>query len=192
MKHIFVFAIASALSLSGCATTGKLSYDSDPTQDFSQYSTFTWAGSTPMAVFGNRLVPPSVEVEIAQAIKSELTQKGYRFTDKADEANFAVSFSVGTRNDVSVVEVPDPYWQNRMNWGWGSGYWPRLGTFVPTRTQVRDYTEGTLSIDFFDVSRKSPVWHGAGTRNLTRKELSGEENTASEAVTVILEGFPPN
>ena len=191
MRTLAIALAATSLSLAGCATTGRITSDYDQSQDFSQYSTFSWAGESPMIVLGNRLVPATVQAEIADSIKKTLTAKGYRFTEKREDADMAVSFTIGTRDGVDVIEMPDYFWQNRVNWAWGAPYWPQRPMITPMRREVREYTEGTLAVDIFDVERRAPVWHGAGQRNLTRSELRGETNTASEDVVAILAGFPP-
>nr|WP_298895676.1 DUF4136 domain-containing protein [uncultured Altererythrobacter sp.] len=190
MRAKILLAVAS-LALSACATTGRINTDFDQTQDFSEYATFAWAGKSPMVVMGSRMVPALVQAEIAKSIKEDLQSKGYRYTQNLQEADFAVSFTIGTRDGVNVVEMPDYFWQSRANWTWGNPYWPRLSTMPPMRTEVREYTEGTLAVDIYDVARRAPVWHGAGQRNLTRAELRGERNTAKADVQLILDRFPP-
>jgi len=56
---------------------------------------------------------------------------------------------------------------------------------------VREYTEGRLAIDLFDVRRRRPVWHGYGTRSLTGREVKDPEKLIGAAVTAILADFPP-
>jgi len=189
VRHLLLGSLAVALLLGGC-TTARISTNSDPTQDFSRYATFGWIDETPATTFGARSISPVLQAEIAQSIKSALEAKGYRFTENTASADFAVSFTVGTREGFDTVEVPDYYWDTRPSWTWGTGYWP-VGRAVPsTRTEVRDYTEGTLSIDVFDVTRRAPVWHGAGVKHLTAAELAGSGDVPKQ-VKKVLEGFPP-
>jgi hypothetical protein len=145
-----------------------------------------------MAVFGGRLIPPTVEPRVAKAIRAQLEAKGYRYVEDVTKADFAVSFTIGTRDGTDIVERPDYFWANRPSWRWGVGYYPMLMPPVPvTRTEVREYTEGTLAIDIYDVQRRSPVWHGAVTRQLSSKQLRGEPGDIEGGVTRILAGFPP-
>lgn len=192
MRSLAIAVAAASLALSACATTGRISTDFDAAQSFSEYRTFAWAGERPMVVLGARVVPATVQVQIENAIRADLISKGYSYTDNLQEADFAVSFTVGTRDGTETMEVPDYFWNERARWGWGNVYWPRLPTMPRTTTQVREYTEGTLSVDIYDVARRSPVWHGKGQRNLTRAELRGDTNTAGEDVKLILAKFPPD
>ncbi len=192
MKTMSIFIAGTALALSACATTGNITTDFDQAQNFSEYKTFAWAGESPMAVFGNRLVSPMIEAEVARAIRADLLAKGYRFTENVADADFAVSFTIGTRDGTDIRQTPDLFWAERARWTWGNAYFPRLPSMPPMRTEIRDYTEGSLSIDIYDVERRTPVWHSVGERNLTRSELRGETNTATEDTKIILAGFPPN
>ncbi len=193
MKKISTAIIIGSLFLTGCATTGKITTDSDPAQNFSAYKVFAWAGEKPMVSFGNRDVPAIVQSRVADSIKSYLLSNGYQFTDDVKSADFAVSFTIGTRDGITTNEIPDYFRQSQLDWAWGSVYFPRTRPFpAPTRTVVRNYTEGTLSVDIYDVKTRRPVWHGKGTKNLSRKELSGEQETSAQDVRTILAGFPPN
>ncbi len=188
-------AILCLLVSAGCATTAPVFTDHDPAQDFSNYKSFAWISETPMIVSGEIGPSPLDERRIMNSIKAELTTKGYRFVADRSEADFAVAFTVGARDKMSVRthEVVDFY---GPHWRWGYDYYGFPTGFnqprARTEVTVRKYTEGNLAIDVFDVARKSPVWHGAATKRLSRKELSGD-NTASikAAVAAILLGFPP-
>ncbi|MEM9311762.1 MAG: DUF4136 domain-containing protein [Pseudomonadota bacterium] len=196
----FVLSIAASVALAGCSTTGSFSSDFDPEQDFSGYKTFSWAGDDPMTVFGNLPIPPTAEPKIARAIQAELEAKGFTYTDDRNAADFAVSFTVGTRDEERVTQVPTNYYVNRTNWRWGRTYYPGLypGIYTgpATISETRTYTKGTLAIDVFDVERKSPVWHGAGVKTLGSAEASGggeglEPENLREGVAKILMDFPP-
>jgi hypothetical protein len=193
-KHAML-ALAAAtmtLGLAACSTTGRIVTDFDREQNFTTYQTFSWADDNPMTVVGARVIPKTLEPRFARAIRAQLEAKGYRYVEDVTKADFAVSFTIGTRDGTDIVESPDLFWTNRPNWRWGLGYYPMLMPPMPmTRTEVREYTEGTLAIDIYDVQRRSPVWHGAVTRQLTRKQLRGEPGDIEGGVTRILAGFPP-
>jgi hypothetical protein len=67
--------------------------------------------------------------------------------------------------------------------GWGYGYYNDV--------DVRQFTEGHLAIDAFDVALRRPVWHGYGTKNVTSAMRKDPEKAINEAVTAILKDFPP-
>ncbi len=71
----------------------------------------------------------------------------------ADQADFVVAYTVGTREKIVSTSYPTTY---QGDWGWhlyGRYYYQ-------TEVEHRTYTEGTLGIDIFDGKSKEPVWHG--------------------------------
>lgn len=74
--------------------------------------------------------------------------------------NAAVKSSEKT--DVSTMSVPDPYFGYRYG-----RYSPWVG--YNQETVVRQYTEGTLTVDPVDRARKQLVWSGAAFGRVTDK-----------------------
>ena len=191
-RSMTAFAVVAGLVLTGCTTVPNISYDSDPAQDFDSYRTFAWASDDPMIAVGDHNVSPLVQKEIADAIRSTLTARGYSYVTDVDAADFAISYTVGARDKISVETYPDFFFRDRVNWAWGGQYFRPFRPAIPVdRTITRNYTEGTLSIDFYDVKRRSPVWHAAAKKRLTRKQLRGEDIDIRTDVQTILNGFPP-
>ena len=200
-------ALGAALSLGACSTTASYTTDFDEQQDFSGYKTFAWADGKPMKVFGDARIPPGADTVITQEVLQELESKGYTFVKNEAKADFAVAFTVGSRTETDIIktQVPTVYYSNTRNWRWGRPYYPAypMGTtgVVGGRevTEVSTYTQGTLAIDIFDVERKAPVYHGAAEKTLSQNSRRGSgvvnpiemQETIDEAVTKILEDFPP-
>ena len=208
MNKLPIALAASALMLSGCATT-KFTSDYDEAHDFGSYKTFAWAGESPMTVLGTTHVSPMLEPKIAREVRGELEAKGYRYIETLEQADFGVSFTVGSRNSTEVIQSPDTFWVNQTNWRWGRAYYPVYPaayrrpvavTATPvtvTTTEVKAYTEGTLAIDIYDVKSKSPVWHGAGTKTVSTSEVARtrgniDSGRIREAVAKVLKDFPPD
>ena len=190
----FTAFFAITLFLTGCASSPTVFTDHDPEQSFEGYKVFTWVGEDPMINTGDRPFSPLNANRLQSAIKSELERKGFTYSDDAANADFAVSFTVGARDkmDVREREVLDYY---GPNWRWGYGY--HYGMVAPvavprTEVTVREYVEGSLAIDVFDVKRRSPVWHADASKRFNSNDL--KENTTekiNEAVATILSAFPP-
>ncbi|WP_054118537.1 DUF4136 domain-containing protein [Porphyrobacter sp. AAP60] len=204
MTKLHLAIAAGALMLSGCATT-KFTSDFDQAHDFGTYKTFAWAGESPMTVLGATRVPPMLEPRLAREVRAELEAKGYRYVEALEQADFGVSFTVGSRSTTEVIKSPETFWVNQTNWRWGRAYYPAyrrpvaVGAITPvtvTTTEVEAYTEGTLAIDIYDVKTKSPVWHGAGTKTVNTSEVVGRRGNLDsakirEGVTKVLKDFPP-
>ncbi|HET7756193.1 MAG TPA: DUF4136 domain-containing protein, partial [Steroidobacteraceae bacterium] len=116
-----------------------------------------------------------------------LARKGFNEASDAAAADFVVDFTVGSRERTDVRSYPAPYrgpwiW-DRPGW-WGYSYWG-------TELDVRQYREGTLSIDIFDGRSRQPVWHGWAKKELTQSDLEHSEAPVRAAVDQVLAGFPP-
>ncbi len=79
--------------------------------------------------------------------------------------------------------------QNVRGFGWGwNPYW---GGMNNNNVNVRNYTEGTLFIDFIDKEKKELVWQGIGTGALKLKNRDKKEARIKEFVKEIISRFPP-
>jgi len=119
-----------------------------------------------------------VDNRIRRAIASGLAAKGIM----ADDENpaFLVVYHTGAEDKVSVTD-----------WGYlyGPGPWGYNGRDI----DVRQYTKGTLIIDFVDAGTRELVWRGAATRTLdpnANQEQRGR--TINEAVAGLLKSWPPS
>lgn len=169
--------------LSGCASTIETFSDHDDEVDFSVYETFAWIDEHPMVSAPDvaAAANPFMESRIQDAIRRELSLRGYRYVQTADTADLVVSFSVGGRKDLSVESYPVAY---RHRWTWG-------GAYIGDSVSVESTTEGVLAIDVFDAETRSPVWHGTARKSLTAAEANLRGSVIQDAVAAILTEFPP-
>lgn len=185
-------AAVSLAFLAGCASTFQASYDHDSANDFSKYQSFAWISKNPMKV-GNNVGPvnPLLEPRIMSALENALVAKGYEYVIQPEAADFVLSFTVGSREEISVSSYPSMSAGYSVayprQWGWGGAYYG-----VGTETRVREYTEGMLAVDIFDVEERRPVWHGVATKRISESDREEIEATVKAAVDAILAGFPPN
>ena len=184
--------IFSLALIAGCASTFEASYDHDPGNDFSNYQSFAWISKNPMKVGkGIGAVNPLLEPRITSALEKALVAKGYKYVIEPKDADFVVSFTIGSREDISISSYPSMsagYGRAYPgHWGWGSMYYGG-----GTETRVREYTEGMLAVDIFDVKDRRPVWHGVATKRISESDREEIEATVKAAVDAILAGFPPS
>ncbi len=176
--------------MAGCASTFEASYDHDSANDFSKYQKFAWISKNPMKV-GKSVgaVNPLLEPRITSALEAALVAKGYNYVIEPKNADFVVSFTIGSREEISVSSYPSmsaSYGRAYPgHWGWGNVY------YGGTETRVREYTEGMLAVDIFDVKERRPVWHGVATKRISESDRDEIEATVKAAVDAILAGFPP-
>lgn len=181
-----------AAMLAGCASGFKANYDHDPANDFSGYRNFAWISEHPMKLGATSGAPnPLLEPRIMTAIKEAMAAKGYVFTSDAKRADFVLSFTVGSREEIKVDSYPSMSAGYRggypSHWGWGGAYYG-----FGTETSVRQYTKGVLAIDMFDVEERRPVWHGVVTKSISKSDREDVPATIRAAVAAILVGFPPS
>jgi hypothetical protein len=151
--------------------------DFDETVDFSEFQTFSWINPNPL-----------IERRLMSNTRDLLTTRGLRFVEDPGEADLVVAFTIGSRDGIRIDSFPTrsirarPSGTRRSAW---RGYW--MGSTVTTR----QYTEGQLALDIFDVAEARPVWHGTTGRQLTRAEREAPDELVREALEAILAEFPP-
>ena len=188
MKHatkVITILVLGTLVLSGCATIRTGSHQ-DESAAFSDYSTFAWIADNPLILGAGDEPPisPLSQKKIVQAIEKELAQKGFIHTEDPNEADFVVSYTVGTRERIDETSYPVAY---IGTWGWhmyGRYYYQ-------TEVAHRTYTEGTLGIDVFDGKTKQPVWHGWASKSVTSADREDPSPAIQKAVAAIIKRFPP-
>lgn len=152
--------------------------------DFSSYRSFAWVADSPLIrAQSDRVEISELNVRrIREAIERDLAAKGFSQVADRGAADFAVSFTVGARDQIRIDDYPSYY---RGGWRWGPPYyWPNVDVYM--------YTEGTLAIDIFDNSAREPVWHGWARKQVVGADITNPEATIDAAVAAILEDFPPN
>jgi hypothetical protein len=177
--------------LGACASTFKATYDHDTGHDFTNYQTFAWIAEHPMQVGAtNRIPNPMLEPRIMSALENALVAKGYRWVKKAEDADFVLSFTVGSREEIKIDSYPSTYAGYGGAYGrrWGGAYYG----YGATETNVRQYTKGMLAVDVFDVKERRPVWHGVAEKTINEADREDAEGTINAAVDAILAGFPPS
>jgi hypothetical protein len=172
--------IAAAL-LSGC-TGMSVNSDYDDSRDFSSYRTFSFISDHPLLMSQTAPVNPLFEGRVMTAIRDTLTAQGMRYVDDRKNADVVVSFTLGARDKIQVTSYPTAY---RGAWGWG-------GSYHHENVDVRNYTQGTLAIDLFDVKKKSPVWHGWAVKTITSADYKNPTSTINNVIEAILAKYPPS
>jgi len=180
--------IIVALLTSACGPSFTIRSEQDPNIDFASFRTFGWVSPNPMvSAITTRPVSPMMEGRIMDAIRTGLETQGYSFMDDVMEADFAVAFTLGSREQIRVSTYPATF-RGRSTWARNS---PAYRFDSGTRTEVRQTTRGTLAIDIFDVVSKSPVWHGSAETSITGSVRDNPDPIIAEAVQRILAEFGP-
>lgn len=178
-----VAALAAVVMLASACTTLQVGSDYDHAANFQGYKTFTVMQRKHQSVSN-----PLVAVRASDAIKAELQKKGFVEASDPAKADFTVDFTIGARERTDISTYPEPY--VGPGWGWGTrGWWG--GPYWGDSLDVRQYHEGTLSIDVFDAHTHRPVWHGWAKKELTRSDIDSPAEPVRNAVAAVLAKFPP-
>jgi Domain of unknown function (DUF4136) len=173
-----VAAVVVATIVAGCSSVSA-KHDFNRAVDFDDYKTFSWISAHPL-VAAPAGTNPLLEGRIQQTARELLMAKGYRFVEDPEQADFVVGFAVGATDKVRIDSYPASYR--------GAWHWP--GVYAQD-VNVRQFIEGRLTVDIFDVATHQPAWHGWATKNVTPKDQSDSRPAIREALTAILANFPP-
>lgn len=168
-----------AVLLSACQSRPVVRTQSAPELDVLKYQTFGFVErpDTDKSTYSTLTTR-----YLKEAVSREMLARGYTQSEHPD---LLVNFSVASRDKVEdtagpTVGVGYGRWGWR-NWGWGVGY---------GGSDVRTVTEGSLTVDVVDQSRKELVWSGTAQDRLTDRALDQPQPAINAAVTAIFAKYP--
>jgi hypothetical protein len=170
MKMKKIFAAALVVLVASCSSTheAKVDFDTNTEVDTSGYKTFAWL--TPARIMAPPAdLNPVMKLRVDAQIEEAFIAKGYTMVDDPEQADFNISYTVGSRDKIKVSSYPTTY---NNGFGWGRGYYGgyyggMYGSSMGTETRVRQYVEGNLAIDIYDVKSHQPAWHGWAVKRIT-------------------------
>ncbi len=171
-----------------------MSSDANPEFDFSNSRSFKWASQPPLIKTGDFEISDEIAERMKTAIRAAFEAKGYQFVS-AGQADLAVSYTMGARSRIEIIDFPDVYVKSYDDWAWGQSYYgpgyvsPNHGSSL--NVQELELAVGTLSIDVFDTRGRRPVWHAQAEKILNDAERRGASQSKlnADAVT-MLQDFP--
>ncbi len=179
LKNRLIVLLALVSVIAGCVSTQQARVDFDRNIEIttSHYKTFAWLNES--KVLAEPVdVNPVMKVRIDHAIEQAFIAKGYQLVNDAEAADFTISYTMGSRDKVKVDSLPTTY---RSAFIWGHGYYGGIG--ISNNNHVRNYTEGKLAIDVYDVKTHQPVWHGWAVKRIK----SSEQDNPSKAIKMVVE-----
>jgi len=186
-RVILAMAGLIALLLGGCSSSQSIdsAYDYNKSVDFRGYRTYAFISDHPMAVSqAQGPVNPMLEGRLMESIRIALNAKGYSEVSDPEAASMAVAFTVGSRDQIKVDTYPASYQAGYSRRGYYYGYGGG------TETRVRQYTEGTLAVDIFDVSSHTPAFHGIASKRISDSDRKNQQATLNAIATEAVAGFP--
>jgi len=159
--------------------------DWDETASFDGYQRYFWLeppiaeGADPFA--DNDLLRKRVR----KAIEANLTARGFQPVSQREDADFLVTYGVQLDEKLRVNGTSGVY----GGYG-GYGRWP-IGAGIGT-TDVRNYQEATLIVDFLSTQKEELVWRGWGSGFLQTRDRERGQERFEAGVKAVLDAFPPN
>ena len=180
-------SVMLALIIAGCSSSGGIesTYDYNREVDFRGYKTYAFISENPMAVSqAQGAVNPMLQGRLMESIRVTMNGKGYNEVSNVEAADMAIGFTVGSRDQIKVDTYPSSFHGGYSRRGYYYGY--NYGT----ETRVRQYTEGQLAVDIFDVASKNPAFHGVASKKITDSDRENQQQTLNAITAEALAGFP--
>ena len=179
IKHLILIALVTVTA--GCAATkAKVSFDKNTDIDVINYKTFAWLTQEKIITPAED-INPVMKVRVDKNIEQAFIAKGYQLVDEINKADFTVSYTIGSRDKIKINHYPVIY-----RHGLGRDFYDDRNyygsIFMRKEMNVRQYTEGRLAIDVFDVKNQQPAWHGWATKRLP----SADKDIPSEKLSAII------
>jgi hypothetical protein len=173
MKTTKILSVVVLFLVVSCASV-SINSDYDKKVDFSKYKTYAFYKTGIDKVEISDLD----KKRILRSIEEEMTLKGFA---KSEAPDLLVNINTKAEKNVNVNQF-----QSAFGYGWGFGWNPYFGM----NYNVNSSTEGVLTIDLIDASKKELVWQGEGVGYLTQNTNKKDENIKC-FVTRILSQYPP-
>ena len=187
-----IFTLILVIFIASCSSSNqaKVNFDKNTNIDTTNYKTFAWLTE------GKIMAPPEdinpvMKIRVDEEIEQAFIAKGYQLIDDPEKADFTISYTVGNRDKIKVTNYPSTY---NTSFGWGRGYYGgyyggMYGAPMATETHVRQYTEGKLAIDVYDVKTRQPAWHGWATKRITSSDKEAPSSMIKDIVNQVVFQF---
>jgi hypothetical protein len=190
-QYVHVATAIVLLLIAGCSSSPSIqsTYDYNREVDFTKFRTYAFIDKNPMAVSqAQGAVSPMLEGRLMESVRIALNTKGYSEVNDPESADMVVAFTVGSRDQIKVDSYPASYHAGYARRGYHYGY--GAGMSYGTETRVRQYTEGQLAVDIFDVATRNPAFHGTATKRISDSDRQNQQEVLNAITAEALSGFP--
>ena len=168
--------------LGACASRPVITTDADPSADFARYRTFAFY--EPLAVEDKGYSTPSSQ-RMKASTRRELEARGYVYDESNPDLRVNINAYISERQSV----VSTPQLQQRLYYNYRANAYVSSAYFV-NRTDVYNYTEGTLNIDLVDAARKQLVWEGVAVGRMANTKPTQRDARIDGTITEIFAAYP--
>lgn len=177
-----LIGLLALAALAACATGPRVSTDFDPEADFAQYRSYAFYQPLAMEESGYSTYLTDT---IKQSIRREMDARGYVFDDT--DPDLRVNFQGIIQEKTDVYSMP------RTDVQYFYSYRAHRYVGVPVwydETQVRQYTEGTLSVDLVDADRNRLVWTGAAMGRVVQRTPQERAAEVDQSISAVFMRYP--
>jgi uncharacterized protein DUF4136 len=167
--------------LAACETV-SVTTDYDHSASFGKYKTYTLAPPS-----RGQTMSPSSEAALRDALRTGLVARGISEAP-GKKADLDVVRHVFVQEKISVQQYTNWGYGFHGGWPYGYGYYSMWPGAPVTYTDVNQYHEGTMILDFVDAHTKKLVFRGVG-----KAVVGGPESNAGkirDAVAKIVAAYP--
>jgi hypothetical protein len=175
------------LALGACETPISVAVDFDPDARLDEFTTYAWISSETLipqvdgVTRGGPRISPIDDSRIRRAVDVRLAAKGWKRAPK-EEADLVVSYGIGAEEKTELYETVGGY-RGYLGYGYGYGGW-----YAHSSVHAKKYTEGTLTLEFFDRRTKQAAWVGWASKRMSERDERGV--VIERSVEMILLDFP--
>lgn len=171
------FALCLAASQVGCSTV-QIATEYKQGVDHKKYRTFAWNPVEPGPEQATDARDPAIRKLVFQTIEGQLASRGFKRVEAGASPDFFIAVHGWARDKIDVKQ-----------YGYVYGY-TGYGTYATggPAVEVRQYREGTITIDFIDAASKEMFWRGIGSDTFIPGTGAA---VVKEAITKVLDAYPP-
>ncbi len=180
-RLLLLFTATGMLAMAGCESSPKIRTDYDHSADFSQYSTYDFYD--PMGI-EEAQYQSLFSKYFRESVGREMEMRGYK---RAAEPDIFINVTARVDDKIRVTSSPS------TGMYYGHGYRSsRYGFYhgYGTETDVRQYKEGTVTIDLVDGRRQELVWTATSTGTVTDKKLKNLYESINKGVAAVFQEYP--
>lgn len=167
--------------LSICFSYGQVRSDYDKDTDFSKYKTYTFQG---WEKDSDQQLNDFDKQRITDAFKHELQIREITHEDSNPDVGITLFVVVDERTSKTAYTNYNGGMGYGRSWGWGAG----MGSSTTTYSE-RDYTVGTIVIDFYDEQTKELVFQGT-LQTEVKEKAKQREKSIPKNVAKLMKKYP--
>ncbi|WP_279244229.1 DUF4136 domain-containing protein [Candidatus Litorirhabdus singularis] len=177
------FLLTITALLAGCSSTPNTYSNTAPGTDFSTIKTYGFLEelATDTAKYQS-LETNFLKVAVAQ----QLDLRGLTYDPVNPDV--LMNFYIHSQEKIRSRQTPT---MSGGYYGYRGGYYDSFGYGgMDYETRIEQYTEGTLSIDMIETSKRKLLWEGTVSGRITQKDVKNLEGLVDQSVGDIFEQFP--